>query len=132
MVSPTSPSFLRPMTQDPTYPWTLRHASGGQLVASKVIAAFDRATRNKGLLGHHAPEPRSAIILAPCSSVHTWFMKFSIDIVFVVRDGRVLRIRPRCRPWRLAFGLGAFAVIELPSGTAEASGIRVGDRLSLA
>jgi uncharacterized protein len=119
------------MTQDPMRPWALRHASSGQLVASTLIAAFDRATRNKGLLGRHALAPGSAMILAPCSSVHTFFMKFPIDIVFVARDGRVVKIRSRCGPWRLAFGVGAFAVIELPAGAVEASGTRVGDRLTI-
>jgi uncharacterized membrane protein (UPF0127 family) len=119
------------MTQDPVRPWALRHASSGRLVASTLIAAFDRATRNKGLLGRHALAPGSAMILAPCSSVHTFFMKFPIDIVFVARDGRVLKIRSQCGPWRLAFGVGAFAVIELPAGAAEASETRVGDHLTI-
>ena len=71
------------------------------------------------------------MILAPCSSVHTFFMKFPIDIIFVARDGRVLKIRARCGPWRLAFGLGAFAVIELAAGAVDASQTTVGDRLTI-
>jgi len=131
MTGAANPSFLRAITQDPARGWTLRRASDGQLVARTLIPAFDRATRNKGLLGRHALEPGSAMILAPCSSVHTFFMKFPIDIVFVARDGRVLKLRLRCGPWRLALRLGAFAVIELPSGGVEASGTRVGDRLTV-
>ncbi|MQA28850.1 MAG: DUF192 domain-containing protein [Luteitalea sp.] len=124
-------SFLRGISQDAAHRWTLRRASGGQVVAGSVIPAFDRVTRNKGLLGRRSLEPGSAMVLAPCNSVHTFFMKFPIDIVFVSRDGRVLKIRPRCGAWRLAFGAGAFAVIELPSGAAEASGVGVGDRLEI-
>jgi len=124
------PSFLDAMTKDPARRWTLRRASDGQLVASALIPAFDRATRNRGLLGRHSLESGSAMILAPCSSVHTFFMKFAIDIIFVARDGRVVKVRSRCGPWRLALGVGAFAVIELPSG--GASGMRVGDRLMVA
>jgi uncharacterized membrane protein (UPF0127 family) len=109
----------------------LRNVRAGEILAVTLIPAFARATRNKGLLGRHSLEPGSAMILAPCSSVHTFFMKFAIDIVFVARDGRVVKIRERCRPWRLALGLGAFAVIELAAGAVAPSGTRVGDRLEI-
>jgi uncharacterized membrane protein (UPF0127 family) len=109
----------------------LRNARAGQIVAATLIPAFDRSTRNKGLLGRQSLERGSAMILAPCSSVHTFFMKFPIDIIFVARDGRVVKICERRRPWRLALGLGAFAVVELPAGALEASGTRVGDRLEI-
>src|SRR5215210_2627205 len=132
MASREHPSFLREIVRDAARPWTLRNTSGGQIVATTVIPAFDRATRNKGLLGRWSLEPGSAMILAPCSSVHTFFMKFPIDIVFVARDGHVLKVRPRCGAWRLALGIGAFAAIELPSGTVEMTGTRVGDCLELA
>jgi uncharacterized membrane protein (UPF0127 family) len=132
MASHEHPSFLREIVRDAARPWTLRNASGGQIVATTVIPAFDRATRNKGLLGRSSLEPGSAMILAPCSSVHTFFMKFPIDIVFASREGRVLKVRPRCGGWRLAIGVGSFAVIELPQGALEATGTKVGDRLEIA
>jgi uncharacterized membrane protein (UPF0127 family) len=131
MAPATNPSFVWMMRQDPDHPWTLRLAASGRIVAGALIPAFDRVTRNKGLLGRHALESGTAIILAPCSSVHTFFMKFPIDIVFVARDGRVLKIRSRCGPWRLAFGFGAFAVIELNPGVAEEAGIVVGAHLTV-
>jgi hypothetical protein len=65
MASVANPSFLRAMTQDPARRWTLRRASDGQLVAGTLIPAFNRDTRNKRLLGRHALEPGSAMILAP-------------------------------------------------------------------
>ena len=125
------PSFLRAMTRNTTQLWTLRNASNGRLVASTVIPAFDRDTRNKGLLGRRSLAAGSAMIIAPCSSVHTFFMKFAIDILFVSRDGRILKVVPRCGAWRLAFGMGAFAVIELPAGDADTTGAGVGDLLAL-
>jgi uncharacterized membrane protein (UPF0127 family) len=119
------------MTRNPARSWQLRNASRGSIVATMVIPAFERTRRNKGLLGRRSFAPGSALILAPCSSVHTFFMKFPIDIVFMSRDGEVLKVVPRCRAWRLAFGIGAFAVIELPSAAAKATGTGVGDRLQL-
>jgi uncharacterized protein len=134
MASDRKPSFLRAMARKQEQPWTLRQALDGRIVASAVIPAFDRDTRNKGLLGRDSLDPGSAMILAPCGSVHTFFMKFAIDIVFVSREGEVLKIVRHCRAWRLAFGVGAFAVIELASGAVDttATRVRVGDRLELA
>jgi uncharacterized protein len=128
-------TFLRPLRRaianGEVPAGTLRNTRAGQILAVTLIPAFDRTTRNKGLLGRRSLEKGSAMILAPCSSVHTVFMKFAIDIIFVARDGRVVKICERCRPWRLALGLGAFAVVELPAGAVEPSGTRVGDRLEI-
>jgi len=74
----------------------------------------------------------SAIIIAPCSAVHTFFMRFSIDVVFAARDGRVLKARRGVSPWRVAAAWRAFAAIELPAGTIERTGTRHGDRLEIA
>jgi uncharacterized membrane protein (UPF0127 family) len=132
-VTPRSkaPSFLRPMTRNTSQAWGLRNVSSGRIIAATVIPAFDRATRNRGLLGRRSLAPDSAMILAPCSSVHTFFMKFPIDVVFVSRAGQVLKVRAHCRPWRLAVGAGAFATIELPEGAAEATATNVGDQLEI-
>ena len=124
-------AFRRAFAHDGAAGWILRNQRAGQIVAATLIPAFDRETRNKGLLGRHSLEQGSAMILAPCSSVHTLFMRFPIDIIFVARDGRVVKMCERCRPWRLALGPGAFAVVELPAGALEQSGTRVGDRLEI-
>jgi uncharacterized membrane protein (UPF0127 family) len=61
--------------------------------------------------------------------VHTFFMRFPIDLVFAARDGRVVKIRSGVGPWRISAAAGAFAVVELASGAAGRAGLRVGDRL---
>jgi len=71
-------------------------------------------------------------MLSPCAAVHTAFMRFAIDIVFVDGDGRTVRVVPQVRPWRMTASLRARSVIELPAGTATAADIRVGDLLYLA
>jgi len=124
--------FRRAIAHDGASAWMLRNARAGQIIAETLIPAFERSARNKGLLGRQSLEQGSAMILAPCSSVHTFFMKFPIDIVFVARDGRVVKVCERRGPWRLAIGAGAFAVVELPAGALEQSGTRVGDRLEIA
>lgn len=72
------------------------------------------------------------MVIAPCSAVHTFFMRFAIDVLFVARDGRALKIYVALPPWRLAFGFGAFAVIELAAGALELSDTRVGDIIQAA
>ena len=125
-------SFLTPLIQRPDGPWLLRNAANSALVASVVEPAFERKARNRGLLGRDGLAEGHALILAPCNSIHTFFMRFAIDVAFVDRDGRVLRTKTSVRPWRLAFTLRAFAVVELAAGELIRAGIQRGDRLLLA
>jgi uncharacterized membrane protein (UPF0127 family) len=101
-------------------------------IATALEGAFDSKARRRGLLGREAMPAGSALAIAPCSSVHTFFMRFPIDIVFVARDGCVIKVRRRVAPWRVAAALSAFAVIELPAGSLDESAIEVGDVLQVA
>jgi uncharacterized membrane protein (UPF0127 family) len=109
----------------------LRNTSNAQVVAASVEVALTRAARRRGLLGRDRLEPGRAMLIAPCSSIHTWFMRFPIDVIFVARDGRVVKTRAAMPPWRLAVALGAYAVVELPPGAIAKALVRVGDRLAL-
>jgi uncharacterized membrane protein (UPF0127 family) len=101
------------------------------MLTTALETAFDSATRRRGLLGRDAMSAGGGLVIAPCSGIHTFFMRFPIDIVFASRDGRVIGVRHNVLPWRMALSLRAFAVIELPSGTLDASGTQVGDALQL-
>ena len=68
------------------------------VVARRIETAFDSATRKRGLLGRASLDPDTAMIIAPCSAVHTFKMQFAIDLIYVARDGRVLRTRARSAP----------------------------------
>lgn len=125
-----APHFLDPIVRHPTRRWGLQNASTQTLIASTVLAAFDRQTRNQGLLGRDALSADTAMVLAPCNAIHTCFMRFAIDIIFASRDGTILRMRRHVRPWRFAWRFGAFAVIELPAGSLDC--IQSGHRLRLA
>jgi hypothetical protein len=102
----------------------------GAVVARAVELAVTSATRRKGLLGRDGLEPGGGLVIAPCSSIHMFFMRFAIDAVFVDRTGRVVKIVRNLKPWRLAVSLGAYAVIELAAGSVG-SDLFVGDRLYL-
>ena len=86
-------------------------------------------TRLRGLLGRRALERGEGLLLSPSSSVHTFFMRFPIDVVFLDRALQVVGVAADVPPWRLAGRRGARHVLELPAGEARARGIRVGERL---
>lgn len=70
-------------------------------------------------------------MLAPCTSIHTFFMQFPIDVLFVGRDGRVLKVQRSIGAWRLAAAWRAFAVVELAIGAIDQSETQVGDLLEV-
>lgn len=67
------------------------------------------------------------MIIVPCSGIHTFFMQFAIDVVFVKADGRIIKIARELGAWRLTGALGAFGAVELPAGAAARTA--VGDQL---
>jgi uncharacterized membrane protein (UPF0127 family) len=123
--------FLQPLVDAPRDAFHLTIARDGSALATTVEAAFDSDSRRRGLLGREALDPQAALIIAPCQAVHTFAMRFSIDVVFVARDGVVVKIREDVRPGRMAGTWSAFAVIELAAGAVARAGLRCGDRLLL-
>jgi uncharacterized protein len=88
------------------------------------------ASRSRGLLGRDHLAPDRGLLIRPCSSIHTFFMRFPIDVVFLDRDAVVRRIVARMGPWRLAWGgWSAWQTLELAAGAGAAAGLRPGDRL---
>ncbi len=83
-----------------------------------------------GLMGRGRLAPGVALWLTPCRSIHTLGMRFAIDIIFLDRDGLVLRITPALRPWRLAWApRGTYSVVELTAGWLAEDAIRIGNRV---
>lgn len=109
----------------------LLNARSDELVASAVNLALTRADRRQGLLGQDSLEISAALVLSPCWSIHTMFMRFPIDVVFVDRDGRAVRIVRELAPWRIAVAPRAHAAIELPAGSLRTRDVRIGDELYL-
>jgi len=100
-------------------------------LALDVQLACTRASRRRGLLGHDTLPPMTGLMLSPCFAIHTAFMRFPIDVVFIDGDGRAVRIIRNLRPWRIAVSSIARAVIELPEGALSNVDLRIGDRLHL-
>ena len=123
--------FLSPLVSSPDQPWGVRNLTSGCVVVSRLESAFDSAARKKGLLGRDRIDPGSGLVIAPCGGIHTCFMRFPIDVLFVTRDGRVVKVSHDVKPWRLALAVTAFCVIELPANTVAQCETRAGDRLEL-
>ena len=125
-----APHFLEPLlAARPDARLALYVASRPQPVATTIEGAFDSKARNRGLLGRTGLPPATAIVIAPSNAVHTFFMKFPIDLIYAARDGRVVKVRHAVPAWRLSAAFGAFAVIEMAAGGAD--GVKAGDTLEI-
>jgi uncharacterized membrane protein (UPF0127 family) len=103
----------------------------GEVVCERCSVADGMFTRMRGLLGRSGLDEGEGLLLRPSPSIHTFFMRFPIDVVFIARDGEVVKVVPAVKPWRMSSARGAKAVLELPAGEAERRGIRPGMRLDL-
>lgn len=101
------------------------------VLAEHAGIADTSAKRRTGLLKHSSLQPGDGLWIVPCEAVHTFGMKFAIDVLFLNRKRKVLKVRPRMDRRRLAFSLLAHSVLELPAGTAEATRTTAGDQLEL-
>ena len=103
----------------------------GPVVCERGVLATGAWTRTKGLLGRARMEADEGLWIQPTSSIHMWFMRFPIDVVWAAADGRVLKLVEDLGPWKLSFCRGAKVALELPVGAIARSGVRVGDHLMI-
>jgi uncharacterized membrane protein (UPF0127 family) len=99
------------------------------LLASSVEVASSSSERRKGLLGRDNLPSREGLWIVPCESIHTFFMRFSIDLIYLDRSMRVKKVRSNVPPWRLSACLTAHSVIELAPGSIKTSQTTPGDQL---
>ena len=101
-------------------------------VADNLKIAANFLSRSKGLLGREGLSPAEGLLLRPCNSIHMFFMRFAIDVVFLSPEHVVLKATQGIKPWRLSpLVRQASEVLELPVGTISAAGIEPGDFLLL-
>jgi uncharacterized protein len=121
-----SPSVVRPAWVGAV---TLRRPSG-TVVCGRCTVASTAWRRMRGLLGRRELGTGEGILLRPASSIHCWFMRFPIDVVFLDEDLVVLRVASDVKPWSMRGHRGAKAVLELGAGEAARRGVEIGDRLA--
>ena len=109
-----------------------RNVSVNKVLADRVGVADTRATRAVGLLSRSGLEPGEALWIVPSRGVHTWGMRFAIDVVALDQAGTVIDCVSNLKPWRLRLPRrGTAGVLELPAGTLAASGTAVGHHVLL-
>ena len=128
---PRQKSFLDPILRSGLSSFALTNNRNNRVLATTLLTAFDSASRRRGLLKQDSLPEGSALIIAPSNAIHTFFMRFAIDVAFVSRDGRVLKVRPNVPPWRMAAALRGFAVIEMPVGALARADTQSGDALRI-
>jgi uncharacterized membrane protein (UPF0127 family) len=101
----------------------------GTVVCERCEIPESSFGRARGLLGRDGLEPGGGMLIDRAGSVHMFFMRFPIDVVFLARDRTVVSIRHRLAPWRAAGARRAVAALELPAGRAAEAGVEEGDVL---
>lgn len=127
---------LRPLSAYKTLTyakWTNRlvNKDTGNVVADALEIADTPWRRMRGLLGREGLGPGEALLIDPCGSIHTLFMRFPIDVVFLDRNWRVLKKVERLKPWRLSSCLGARRTVELPAGALAETDVAIGSTLAV-
>lgn len=91
--------------------------NNGVVLADRLRVARTFKSRSVGLLNRTSLETGEALLIEPCTSIHTFFMKFSIDVLFLDKEGYVVKIARNIKPWKLAGCLwGGYMVMEFSSG----------------
>jgi len=99
----------------------------GVALATELEIATSFATRSKGLLGRSGLPRDRGMLIDPCSSVHTWFMSFPIDIVFLDNKNRVVGLKRNLKPFRMAWSWRGAKTLELPVGVIASTRTLLGD-----
>lgn len=103
-----------------------------RVLATSVQEAANPWTRMVGLLGRATLAPGEGVYLRPCGALHTWFMRFAIDVLYLDTELRVVKAVPALRPFRLSSGgRRAGSTLELPTGTIAMTATQVGDQLRI-
>jgi uncharacterized membrane protein (UPF0127 family) len=109
-----------------------RNASLDTVLADRVGVAASRAARAVGLLSRSGLEPGEALWIVPSRGVHTWGMRFTIDVLALDDAGMVIDCVSNLRPWRVRLPRrGTAGVLELPAGTLAASRTGIGHQVVL-
>jgi uncharacterized protein len=109
----------------------VRNVTRGTSIGDAIDTAETSAQRRTGLLKHEKLDEGSGLWIIPCESVHMFFMKFAIDLIYLDRKHCVRGIVRELRPWRISMCLPAYSVLELPVGTIDRSNTQKGDQLEL-
>ena len=119
------------LDRSPSLTLVIRNLTRQTTVADRAILANTSATRRTGLLKHESLQDGEGLLIVPCEGVHTFGMKFPIDVIYLNKKRVVLKIKPEMPKRRMSFCLRAHSVLELPAGMAGRTSTTVGDQLEV-
>ena len=109
----------------------VRNQTRNTILADSADVADTSAKRRVGLLKHTRLDPGQGLWIVPCESVHSFFMKFAIDLVYLDRARKVRKVRHRMEPWRVSACFRAHSILELPAGSVAPTGTQAGDQIQI-
>lgn len=109
--------------------YLVRNATRNRMVATQVRLAGSSRERRLGLRRHAHLSLEDGLFLTPCEAIHTFRMRFAIDVLFLTRSGEVCGLRHGLRPWRIAASWRACSTLELAAGAIRQSATEIGDLL---
>jgi len=110
-------------------PFRVTNTTRNALLAHRAERATHFFMRLKGLIGRTGFNAGEGLQIEPCNSIHTFFMRFPIDAIFLDEGRKVLRVCSALRPWQVVICVQAKSVLELPAGTVARTGTRTADEL---
>ena len=114
---------------DVTY--VVRNTTRLTTIGDRIAKAGTSSERTTGLLRRTGLENGEGLWIIPCEAVHTFFMTFALDLVYIDRKHRIRKVVRNVAPWRVSACLSARSIIELPAGTIDATGSEPGDQLEI-
>ncbi len=99
----------------------------GVALATELEIATSFLARSQGLLGRSGLRRDTGMLIDPCSSIHMWFMRFPIDVIFLDKKNRVVGLRRNIKPWGMAWSWRGAKTIELPVGVIASTRTQLGD-----
>ena len=107
----------------------IRNTTKQMTLADRAAMAVTPQQKNQGLLKHTSLEPGDGLWIKGTNAVHTFFMKFPIDLIYLTKEKKVVKTRRAVGAWKLSMAMGAASILELPAGVIEATGTEPGDQL---
>jgi uncharacterized membrane protein (UPF0127 family) len=127
---PAATKDERPALRDARGSVFVSHADGGS-ICERCTVARSAMRRMRGLLGRKSLAPGEGLLILRAPSIHTFFMRVPIDVIFLSRGGEVLKVCHQVTPWRVRACRSAYAVVELAAGEAGRRAVAPGDSLAL-
>jgi len=111
---------------------TIKNTKNNFILGNKIYLANNSITRLSGLMGKESFGEIDGMLIKPCNSIHTFFMKFPIDVIFISKDNKIIRVVENLKEWKISpIVFKAHSTLELPIKTIEKTNSEVGDILEI-